>query len=270
MGYGGYDSGSRAARSCSLGYDRVTTDSVAYNNTFKQQSLRTINEGLNPKNVNVRESRDSETNPLTVPIELYLDGTGSMGSIPKMMIATGLPKLISTLIENRVTSPALMFGVIGDHKCDQFPLQVAQFESGDAELDDWLTKSYIEGNGGGNGGESYLLAWYFSAFHTSIDSWEKRNKKGYVFTIGDEPTHRDIPQSFLRDLMGNTVHPTEKSNYSDVELLDLAKQKKHVYHVHINHGGYDDVTPRWKELLGSNLLVVNDHNEIPNLMAQTH
>lgn len=34
--------------------------------------------------------------------------------------------------------------------------------------------------------ESYELAMYFMARHTSIDCYEKRGKRGYLFMIGDE------------------------------------------------------------------------------------
>ena len=58
-------------------------------------------------------------------------------------------------------------------KCDSAPLQVGQFESSDELLDKWLTNIYFEAGGGGNGGESYALAWYFAALKTATDSMEK-------------------------------------------------------------------------------------------------
>jgi hypothetical protein len=268
MGYSSYNTSARATRSDSLGYSNVETSHEAFLKNFKQQSLRKINEGMDPNGVTFRESRDSESHPLTVPIQLWLDVTGSMGSVPKQLISSGLPTLISTLIERGVNSPALMFGAIGDHLADNYPLQVAQYESGDFELDDWLTKTYIEGNGGGNGGESYSLAWYFSAYHTVADSFTKRGKKGYLFTIGDEPNHQLLHTSRIRDLMGDTANPTESIGYNDIELLDAAKEANHVYHIHLNKEGRRPSHPRWRELLGNNLIEVKDYKEIPNVIAE--
>ena len=88
---------------------------------------------------------------------------------------------------------------IGDAECDRAPLQVTQFEA-DIRLADQLRELWIEGGGGGNRGESYHLPWAFAAMRTSTDCFERRGRKGYLFTIGDEPILPGIsaPQSFAR------------------------------------------------------------------------
>jgi hypothetical protein len=152
-----------------------------------------------------------------------------------------------------------MFGAIGDHEYDHFPLQIAQFESGDAELDMWLTRTYLEGGGGGNYGESYLLAWYFSAKHTRTDAFDKRGQKGFVFTIGDEPCLKNLPMSAIKNIMGDTA--IGQDNYAAEELLAEAQKQNHVYHIHVNHGGRvcDDA---WKQMLGKNLIEISDHKNV--------
>jgi hypothetical protein len=58
---------------------------------------------------------------------------------------------------------------------DTSPLQISQFESGDAELDMWLTRTYIEKRWWK--WWSYGLAHYFAANHTVTDHWEKEVKR---------------------------------------------------------------------------------------------
>lgn len=260
MGHSTYSVSDRTTRSTSAGYTTKSVDQI-----FEQNIKRQIHEGMNPKGVVKRESRDSEAHPSTVPIQLYLDVTGSMGHIPHEMIKTGLPTLMGSLIQSGIADAALMFGAIGDHETDSFPLQIAQFESGDAELDMWLTRTYLEGGGGGNAGESYLLAWYFGAHHTSTDAFEKRGKKGFIFTIGDEPCLKNLPVSAVKGVMGETA--VGQGNYSREELLAAAQEKNYVYHIHLNHGGRH-CDKAWKELLGSNLIEITDHTTLSKVMSE--
>lgn len=259
MGHASYSTNSRTVRASTEGYFTKSKDQI-----FEQNVKRKVHEGMDPKGVLKRECRDSENHPNTIPIQFYLDVTGSMGHIPHQMIKDGLPTLMGSLIQNGVADAALMFGTIGDHECDRAPLQVAQFESGDAELDMWLTRSYLEGGGGGNTGESYLLAWYFAANHVSTDAFEKRGKKGFVITIGDEPCLKNLPVSAVKDIMGDTA--VGQGNYTREELLAAAQKQNHVYHIHLNRSRKCDSA--WKELLGSNLIEIGDHNLVARTISE--
>lgn len=59
-----------------------------------------------------------------------------------------------------LTDPALSFCAIGDAKTDKAPLQVADFGQG-KEIDEKLSKLWLEDGGGGNQKESYELAAFF-------------------------------------------------------------------------------------------------------------
>lgn len=262
MGYGSYSENSRNLRANTEGY---RTKSV--NEIFKQNVERKMHDSMNPSGVTFRECLDSEAHPNATPIQFYLDVTGSMGHIPHQMIKDGLPTLMGNLIQRGVADAALMFGTIGDHECDNCPLQVAQFESGDAELDMWLTRSYLEGGGGGNAGESYLLAWYFAGNHIKTDAFNKRKQKGFVFTIGDEPCLRSLPISALKDIMGKTA--VGQATYSREELLAKAQEQNHVFHIHLAHGHRSDPDPSWKEMLGKNLIIIDDHTKVAEVIANT-
>jgi hypothetical protein len=154
MGHGGYSSDDRYTRAVSSGFYKKSTREI-----FKQ---RNINNGMNPHGVTLRESRDSDEHPNSVPIIIALDETGSMGTVPHFLVKDGLPNMMDKIIKAGVADPQVLFLGIGDHECDEAPLQVGQFESSDELLDKWLTDIYLEGRGGGNYGESYLLAWFFA------------------------------------------------------------------------------------------------------------
>lgn len=257
MGSTRYDIDARFDRARKEGYGFKSAGEI-----FTQNAKGMAHESMNPNGISFRESRDSEVHPNSVPIILGLDVTGSMGHIPHELIKDGLPKLMGGIIQGGVPDPALLFLGIGDHECDRYPLQVGQFESGDEELDMWLTRTYIESGGGGNAGESYLLAWYFAAFHTRTDAFEKRNEKGILFTVGDEPFLRTLPASAIREIMGKG-----ERTYSHFDLLEEAQKRYEVYHINVLHSDQAKrASMGWIELLGQNCLNIKDHREIPEVI----
>ncbi|WP_417908827.1 hypothetical protein [Candidatus Electronema sp. PJ] len=264
MGWGSYSVDDRAARAASVGYGTKSAHEI-----FSQRS---INNAMNPHGIRVRESRDSAEHPNSVAIILALDVTGSMGSIPHHLVKEGLPKIMGRIIQSGTPDPQLLFLAIGDHECDNSPLQVGQFESNDELLDKWLTDVYLEGGGGGNAGESYLLAWYFAGFHTAIDCFEKRKQKGFLFTIGDEPTLPAVPAAALKHIMGDGQYET----YSASVLLDRARELYHVFHLHIRQtsaGSNQYTMDGWKQLMGEQLIILDRHEDvskvIPDIIAET-
>lgn len=259
MGTTDYSTTRRFSKASSEGYFTKGIDDV-----FEQNKKRQIHEQMNPKLAILRESRDSEIHPNSVPLLFGLDVTASMHKIPHYLVKDGLPKMMSSIIESGVPDPQVLFLAIGDHKVDSFPLQVGQFESGDDELDLWLTRTYLEGGGGGNGGESYLLAWYFAAYHTITDSWEKRHEKGFLFTTGDEPCHTSLPNNTINEIMGRKP----EASFTDKELLAAAREKYHVYHLHILEGSQGrNSLSYWKDLLGENCIAVEHHHDVPKIVA---
>lgn len=261
MGHTSYSMNSRSLRAEKLSYDSAPRDEI-----FKQNKEQKIHQSMSPNGVLLREARDSSAHPNTVPIILNLDVTGSMGTIPHQLIQEGLPKLMGSLIQRGVEDAALLFTAIGDHEVDQYPFQVGQFESGDEELDTWLTRTYIESGGGGNMGESYLLAHYFAANRVEIDSLGKRGQKGFLFTLGDEPGLSSISSKDLERIFG----PGQYKNYTDQELLEEASKKWHVFHLLITRGWQRESAAKyWKQILGERCIDVDDINKIPEYVAQT-
>jgi hypothetical protein len=94
---------------------------------------------------------------------------------------------------------------VGDAYSDAAPLQVGQFESAAPEMDQWLTSSFLEGNGGGQGHETYELAMYFAARHTEMDCWVKRKKRGYFIMTGDEQPYPQVSHKQVKALIGDDL-----------------------------------------------------------------
>ena len=260
MGWTSYSTDARTLRATAACYASAPVDV-----TFTQQRERRVHEQMDSTKVVFREARDSEAHPNSFPIILALDVTGSMGAIPRMLIADGLPKIMGRIIQNGCPDAALCFLAIGDHECDRYPVQAAQFESGDSELDMWLTRTYLEGGGGGNAGESYPLAWDFAANRVQTDSWDKRKEKGLLFTIGDEPFLKNFPANAFKGIYGsNGLH---QKTVTAEELFQAASEKFDIYHLSLDHG-YRRTDSAWVQLLGPNCVILNDHNEVPNTIAQ--
>lgn len=260
MGGHRYSLLSRSTRATKHGYSTKTTADL-----FEQVRLKRIHEKMDPKNIIMRESRDSEVHPTSFPIILALDVTGSMREIPRFFLSTLLPKLISKIIQNGCPDPALLMMAIGDSQCDAAPLQVAEFESGDEQLDMWLQRVWPEGGGGGNAGESYLLAWHFAALKTVTDSFEKRNKKGILITIGDEPSLHNVTAKELKEIYGSNH---QFSKLSDSELLEMVSKKYEVYHLHMLQGSAGERSlSYWVNLLGQRCIPVSDFNLVDDIIA---
>ncbi len=256
MGYSTYSSVDRAIYS-------VNTVHKSQQEIFSD----TMDKLMNPMKMSIRECRDSDNHPEAFPIIIGLDVTGSMGYIPEHIIKHSLTDIIENIIKAGIPSPSIMFVAIGDHISDHYPLQVGQFESGDSELAMWLEKTHIEGRGGGNDKESYLLAWYLANNYVSTDQWDKRKQKGVLITIGDERTHPTFNNP--DKIFGKGQEVTAK------DLLEKVSEKWNVYHIHANDGSYSTssffgkaVVKDWDGYLSQHLLVVDNHENIGKEIAQ--
>ena len=221
---------------------------------------REMTKDLNPHGVKVRESRDSSDNPNSTPLIAAIDVTGSMGIIADTIARQGLDTLFKGIIDRKpITDPHVMFMAIGDANYDRAPLQVSQFEA-DKRIIEQLTQIYIEHGGGGNNFESYNLPWYFAAFHTEHDSIEKRGKRGYLFTIGDEEAPHNLTKVQIERVCGDTL----ETELSSAEMLVMAQRKYDVFHIIITEGSHarsypDRVFDSWTQMLDERVIRLDDH-----------
>lgn len=247
------------------------TRSQSTSQTFSQNKLH---QALNPFGVRMRESRDSAANPNSHAIIVAADVTASMGKLSEVLVRTGVGVLVEELLKRRpVPNPHVMCMGVGDaygryagSPGDDAPLQVTQFEA-DIKIAEQLAKVYLEGGGSGNGGESYHLAWYFAAMHTSIDCFEKRKKKGYLFTVGDENPHKVLTRAQVKDIFGDNI----ERDLTSAELLDMVSRSYHVYHLLVeeSHSCDASVKRNWQNLLGERAIKLSDHTKLAEVIVST-
>lgn len=248
-----------------------------YDADVKSGRAKGIHPDLDPQKVagpsspfagkNIRESRDSDEHPESLAVGAFFDVTGSMGRIP-MVLQQKLASLMDVVIDKAgVRHPQIIVGAIGDANCDQYPFQVGQFES-DNRFDDQLRNIILEGLGGGQDMESYALAYWFAAYHTATDAWEKRGKKSYLFTTGDEAPWPTIPKQQILDIFGIPVEADIKIE----DVLSKARERWEIFHLRALDGSSayrndESIGNRWRKLLGERVIPVEDSSLICETIA---
>lgn len=229
---------------------------------------RSINKDFDPKFISLRESCDSDDSPESTAIIIGLDVTGSMGFIAEEINKNKLGPLVEGILERKpVTNPHIMCMAIGDITCDDAPLQVTQFEA-DNRMADQLSDLWLEGGGGGNNYESYDLPWIFAATKTKIDCFEKRGKKGYLFTMGDELP----PRTAGRQLLNETLGTGAQSDLAVEDYLEMAQKQYHVFHIIVEEGSFckygrkERAFEAWDELLGKRAIKMNNYQYVAEII----
>lgn len=223
MGYGSWTTSSytdyrATTKACSM-------DSLLNATVSDIYTERGLNQALSPLNV-MREARDSEEHPNSLPVIIGLDVTGSMGSAS----AKCAQKLsdIMTEINKKTKDVQFMFMGIGDVECDRAPIQLTQFES-DVRIAEQMEKIYFEGGGGGNNYESYTAAWYMGSRHCDLDCW-KKGQKGIIITLGDEPLNPILQDRGTARVTGDNL----QSDVKTAELYDETAEKYDIYHLSVD------------------------------------
>ena len=220
---------------------------------------------LDPARIKVRESCDSEANPNSTPIILAVDETGSMGVLAEVIIKQGLGTIMKAVYDRRpVTDPHILCMALGDAFTDSAALQVTQFEASVEPLTNQVRKLYLEGNGGGNGGETYALAWLFAASKTRCDAF-KHGRKGFLFTIGDEAPHRTVTREQAKRFAGVSV----EADLDARALLESLKDDWQVFHLIVETSSTKEqnAVMKWRELLGERAVVVSDIERLPEVIV---
>ena len=209
---------------------------------------------LSPIALKVRESRDSVEHPESNPVIICLDVTGSMTKVVKV-IHKNLSILMDLLAsKGYLKDPQILFTAIGDYTTDSVPVQVSQFES-DVRIEDALSNTFLEGGGGYSFEESYEMAAYVAARKTVTDSWEKRDKKGYMFIIGDEHPYPMVSRAAVKAIFGDDI----QADIPTSVMFKEAKKKWNIFFIlpdDANHGKDTSVISKWSELLGKENVIL--------------
>ena len=226
---------------------------------------------LNPRGLEIRESRDSTEHPNSNAIIVGLDVSGSMGRVVRAIHAA-LPQLFKLLQGyNYIPHPQILFSAFSNGTCDVVPLQVAQFES-DNRMDIHLENMIIGGklaSGCDPLLESSELIFYTAARHTQFDAWEKRQHKGYVFLITDEMAYDAVKKDEILKITGSKLD-------KDIPLDAIIAEARERYHLYLiiptSTGGniQPQVLEFWKSHLGpANVILLEDPSDISTTMALT-
>jgi hypothetical protein len=233
---------------------------------YSDSGARSVHPDLDPFDVK-RESRDSDEHPNSLAIAVLFDVTGSMGTVPRKL-QKKLPRLLGLLKDNQyVEGPQLLFGAIGDATCDRAPLQIGQFES-DNRMESYLHNIVLEGGGGGQKTESYELAMYFMARHTSIDCFERRNKRGYLFIIGDEMPYPGVKPREVSAWIGDEI-PQPVAIRNLVAQLTRRWDTYYILPEGASYAGDGQVLGTWRGLLGQNVIELADLDAVCETIALT-
>lgn len=240
-----------------------TRSSMTRDQVFTQ---RKIHAAFDPLGIVLRESTDSPDNPNSTPVIIAMDVTGSMGAIPEYMAKHGLGEMINDILANKpIPDPHIMVGAIGDIYGDNAPLQMSQFEA-DNRIATQISQLYLEGGGGRQDSESYDLPWLFAATKTKTDSFKKRDRKGYIFTVGDEPApDRTHTKEVLRAVFANI-----ERGYTSAEMLAEAQKEWVVFHIIAEQGSrgkFYDTKESWSRLLGPNAISMSNFAHLPQLIV---
>lgn len=273
MGFGNWTASAYNSYADSTNYRSAKSAADVFTSTRKGRNY--VHPDLDVRNIAIRESRDSDFNPSSTPVIFGLDVTGSMGSYADLIAREALPELMSTILNERpITEPHLMFMGIDDANTmsgiNGTSIQMSQFEA-DIRILEALRNINLIGGGGGNDSESYDLAWYLAGTRTVHDRLQKRNLKGYMFTMGDEGVPRNIfDERSLTTFFGGE----HADSVTTADMLEVASKMYHVFHIVIEEGSWwrssnaREARGDWEELLGSNVLYLKDFRCLNELVLR--
>jgi hypothetical protein len=254
-------------------------DGTAFNyssNIRSGHAAAAVNAVLNPKTVAgptsilagtlVREARDNPDNPNSVPVLIAFDETGSMMEVPIELVKKLKELFELVVLKGYLSDPQFSFGAYGDAAIGEVaPLQIGQFEA-DNRADESLDALYLEGNGGGNRGETSALVWYYGARHTASDAWDKRGKKGYLFTIGDEVTF-----GVTREMIERYIGPDHglQADLTVEEVYALASERWEVFHLVIDNytATSQNSVAFYTQVMGDHCIALQDPATVSEIIA---
>jgi len=262
MGGGSWDTHSYTSNAADRKANKV--DDFAYT-----RSATKVHKNLDPLRINKKadsklESRDSKEHPNSTPVLISFDVTGS--NINRAVVAQKKLPALMDLLKKYLPDAQVAFAANDDYKVEGTnSIQISEFES-DNRADDHLRKIWLVGNGGGNSQESYELILYAAARKVSLDSIDKRGKKGYLFMYADERIPTSVLKGEVKDVFGDALE-------ADIPVKEIIEEAQRNFNVFLlwPHGGYiPDARAQYEKLFGEdNVITLEDPSLICEVIAST-
>lgn len=148
------------------------------------------------------------------------------------------------MMQKYLEDPAISFCAIGDAIYDRAPLQISEFGQG-KEIDQLISKMYLEGGGGGNYEESYELPAYFYRNHCLFTN----ARKPFFFVTGDEGFFSTVEKSHILKVMGFSPD----KDYNGQGLWKDLMTRFNVFLIKKDYGGDHEriIYEQWKNAIGA-------------------
>jgi hypothetical protein len=227
-------------------YDRDVPETTYTTSSYSDQAQSlgtetTVHSSLKP----LRWTDENLMSDYLNPIIFALDVTGSMGEWAKI-IYDKMPMFYGQIMMQKYLSdPAISFCAIGDHTCDDVPLQVTEFGQGKA-IDQLLSKMVLLKSGNGNEHESYELAAYF--YDNNLDLLN--SELPFFFVTGDEGFFEQIQGTTVQTVFGKGI---KQESIPSSQVWASLMQKFNVFHIHkpYTSANYEKkIHKQWVDLLG--------------------
>ncbi len=147
----------------------------------------------------------------------------------------------------------ISFGAVGDANSDHYPLQIRDFKAGKA-LDGELNALFLEGNGGGQGMETYELAGLYDLKRCEIP----KAVNPFYFLLCDEGYYKDINPDHVKEYIGIDLAEPMTAD----EVWKQLKQKFKVYILRCscthNYSEYTEIEvhKQWVKTFGADHVIL--------------
>jgi len=196
------------------------------------------------------------------PIVCPLDGTGSMGTLPRVL-CDKWPMIAGQIAMQKYLDDAMVsLAIVGDVESDRGPIQICDFAK-IRDLDPWLQKLWIEGEGGGQHFESYEFTAYFYA---RLYEMTGVITPMLIFT-GDESFRENLSAGALRKHFGG-----QHQDVSAFTVFNELKEKfkGNVFLIHRYYPGYNldsEILSQWQKALGQeNVIKLRTDTAVGDIM----
>lgn len=214
------------------------------------------------------------TDGTSMPVEVLLDTTGSMGDNVEMAIralADSYEWCSSVLPGCHLH---MCTGTFGDIEVDQFPYCRTQFEMEAGKMVGQLTKLVADNGGGGNRKEDPQYGLFAATYLTDFYV-DKIGLGGYHFTVSDEPASDRLELSWLKRIFGDDVFEKIAENGYELsphrlpttpEMLNLLFARTHAFFLYV--GNSQSCRDYWLERYGlDRFIALPDVNLLPQVQA---